>query len=170
MDQTTEKQLLYCEDLSVGDSWSSEWREISGDDVADFAELTGDHDPLHTDTSGASSPYGEPIAHGLLGLSVMAGLSTLFPRVATLAFTTIADWEFKAPIFFGNKVQVVTEVESMEPHGRRASRIVWFRRLLNEDGKILQQGRLITLVSSKSRVRPAAKTESESQRGKLPPR
>ena len=170
MDQTTEKQLLYCEDLSVGDSWSSEWREISGDDVADFAELTGDHDPLHTDTSGASSPYGEPIAHGLLGLSVMAGLSTLFPRVATLAFTTIADWEFKAPIFFGNKVQVVTEVESMQPHGRRASRIVWFRRLLNEDGKILQQGRLITLVSSKSRVRPGAKTESESQRGKLPPR
>ncbi len=171
MDQTRQQELLYSEDLSVGDSWTSDWREVSGEDVADFAQLTGDHDPLHTDTSGASSPYGEPIAHGLLGLSVMAGLSTNYPRVATLAFTTVSDWEFKAPIFFGNKVQVVTEVESIEPHGRRASRIVWFRKLLNEDGKVLQQGRLVTLVSSKHRVRAAAGSdEGESRRGKLPPR
>lgn len=100
----------------------------------------------------------------------MAGLSTNYPRVATLAFTSVGDWEFKGPIFFGDKVQVVTEIESMEPHGRRASRIVWFRKLLNEDGKVLQQGRLVTLVSSKSRVRKPKSDDAESQRGKLPPR
>ncbi len=171
MDQTTREELLYSEDLHVGDSWTTDWREISGDDVADFAQLTGDHDPLHTDAAGTSSPYGKPIAHGLLGLSVMAGLSTTCPAVATLAFTTVADWEFKAPIFFGDKVQVVTEVESIEPHGRRASRVVWFRKLLNEDGKVLQQGRLVTLVSSRERVRrKVASGDADAKRGKLPPR
>ena len=170
MDQTTEKELLYADDLKVGDSWLSDWREISGDDIADFAELTGDHDPLHTDKTGETSPFGEPIAHGLLGLSVLAGLSTNFPRVATRAFTGVSDWEFKAPIFFGDKVQVKTEVESLTPHGRRSVQVIWFRQLLNEDGKVVQHGRFNTLVSLKQPSRRTADKKEESQRGQLPPR
>lgn len=170
MDQTTQKELLYADDLSVGDSWLSDWREISGDDVADFAELTGDHDPLHTDKTGETSPFGEPIAHGLLGLSVLAGLSTNFPRVATRAFTGVTDWEFTAPIFFGDKVQVLTEVESMQPHGRRSVQVIWFRKLLNKAGKVVQQGRFNTLVSLKQPVRRTAEPKAEPQRRQLPPR
>ena len=169
MDQKTEFELLYADDLKVGDSWLSDWREISGDDVADFASLTGDHDPLHTDTTGDSSPFGQPIAHGLLGLSVLAGKSTNYPRVATRAFTSVADWEFKAPIFFGDKVQVLTEVESLEDHGRRNVQVVWFRKLLNEEGKVVQQGRFITLVSRRRPIRKP-KADGETQRGQLPPR
>ncbi len=63
---------LYLEDMRVGDRWSSEFREITSVDVEDFATLTGDHDPLHRSDSG-HSPFGEPVAHGLLGLSVLAG-------------------------------------------------------------------------------------------------
>ena len=171
MDQTSQQELMYADDLHVGDSWLSEWREITGEDVADFAHLTGDHDPLHTDASGASSPFGQPIAHGLMGLSVLAGLSTNYPRVATRAFTGVTDWEFTAPIFFGDKVQVLTEVESLEPHGRRSFRVVWFRKLLNKEGKVLQQGRFITLVSRKAPAREAkTPPEDKTQRGKLPPR
>ena len=170
MDQTSQKELLYADGLNVGDSWLSDWREISGDDVADFAALTGDQDPLHTDKTGQTSPFGEPIAHGLLGLSVLAGLSTNFPRVATRAFTSVTDWEFKAPIFFGDKVQVLTEVESMEPHGRRSMQVVWFRKLLNEAGKVVQQGRFVTLVSLRRPARRTTETKEVSQRGQLPPR
>ena len=170
MQQTTEQPLLYMEDLSEGDSWTSPWREISGEDVADFARLTGDHDPLHTDTSGQSSPFGQPVAHGLLGLSVLAGQSTMFPRVATLAFTEVRNWEFKAPVFFDEKVQVVTEVESLEAHGRRACKVVWFRKLINESGKVVQQGRFVTLVASKSRAKKEPAEQTPTQRGKLPPR
>ena len=158
MEPTTKTELLHYEDLNVGDFWVSEWREISGDDVADFAELTGDHDPLHTDQA-VDSPFGQPVAHGLLGLSVLAGLSTNYPKAATLAFTSVTDWEFKAPIFFGDKVQVRTEVEQLEPHGRRACRVVWFRKLLNEDGRVLQQGRFISLVAARTRNKRKAKPE-----------
>lgn len=152
MSTETEIQQLYFEDLSIGDCWLSEWREITGDDVADFAQLTGDHDPLHTD-QGAESPFGQPIAHGLLGLGVLAELSTNYPKAATLAFVGISDWKFEAPIFFGDRVQVKTEVVEIEKHGRRACRVVWLRKLLNQDNRVVQQGRFISLVASKARAR-----------------
>ena len=150
--QTEIDPRLYWEDLSVGDRWWSNWREISGDDVHDFAALTGDEDPLHT--GGDQSPFGRPVAHGLLGLSVMAGLSSIEPPVATLALVELSGWKFEAPIFFGDRVRVLTQVESIRPHGRRAGRIVWYRELRNQDDRVVQSGRIVSLVASNSRNRP----------------
>lgn len=168
MNSTTQTEPLYLEDLTVGDRWVSDSREITADCVADFAELTGDRDPLHTD-NGASSPFGKPVAHGLLGLSVLAGLSTEHPRAATLALVGISDWQFEAPIFFGDLVQVSTEVEEIQQHGRRAGRVTWIRQLLNQDGRVVQRGRFVSLVATKSRARRLS-TQEETQRGKLPAR
>jgi acyl dehydratase len=121
--------------------------------VAGFSELSGDFDPLHQPDGTAEdhSPFGRPVAHGLLGLSVLAGLSTEFPRAATLAFVSISDWHFDNPIFFGETVHVVTEVVAIQPHGRRAGRITWLRKLVSDDGRTLQKGNFVTLVASESR-------------------
>ncbi len=170
LDLASQRKLgtLYMEDMQVGNRWFSPWREITADDVAQFARLTGDHDPLHTN-DGDSSPFGEPVAHGLLGLSVLAGLSTEHPRVATLALVGISDWQFEAPVFFGDSVQVLTEVESIEKHGRRAGRVTWIRKLVNQSGSIVQQGRFVSLVASRTRARHLA-TETPTQHGSLPAR
>ncbi len=149
---------LCLEDLSVGDVWRSEWREITGKDVVSFAELTGDHDPLHTTSTGNGSrtlrsPFGEPVAHGLLGLGVMAGLSASSPRTSTLALVEVRDWTFEHPIFFGNRVQVMTEIEAIESHGRRTGRVTWYRQLFNQDGRVVQQGRIVTLVARRAPLR-----------------
>ncbi|MGV3485547.1 MAG: MaoC/PaaZ C-terminal domain-containing protein [Planctomycetaceae bacterium] len=144
---------LFFEDLHVGDRWTSADREITADDVADFAELTGDHDPLHThQLPSAGSPFGEPVAHGLLGLSVLAGLSSENPAVSTLALVSISDWRFEAPIFFGDLVHVVTTVLGTETHGRRAGRVRWLRQLVNQNNRVVQQGTFVTLVSTRARV------------------
>ena len=156
------------EDMQVGDRWSSPWREITAKDVSDFARLTGDHDPLHRD-DGDDSPFGEPVAHGLLGLSVLAGLSTEHPRVATLALVGISDWRFEAPVFFGESVQVITEIELIEQHGRRAARITWLRKLVNQNGSVVQQGRFVSLVANRARARHLS-SGPPTQRGSLPPR
>ncbi|MDG2220788.1 MAG: MaoC/PaaZ C-terminal domain-containing protein, partial [Rubripirellula sp.] len=74
-----ESGLLYAEDLNEGDVWLSAAREMTAEDVAEFAVLSGDHDPLH-ENKGGESPFGEPVVHGLLGLSVMAGLSSERPH------------------------------------------------------------------------------------------
>lgn len=147
--------MIYVEDMKVGDIWLTDPREVTAEDVADFAVLTGDNDPLHG-SDGAASPFGEPVAHGLLGLSVMAGLSSEQPNTATLALVSVDQWEFLAPIFFGDKVHVRTEVETIEPHGRRAAKIGWFRQLLNQHGRVVQQGRLTTLVATKTRAKRGA--------------
>ncbi|MGI9443574.1 MAG: MaoC family dehydratase [Rubripirellula sp.] len=166
--ESTQVQRLFLEDLQVADNWLSDEREITAEDVADFALLTGDHDPLHED-GGMASPFGEPVAHGLLGLSVLAGLSSARPAVATLALVGISDWQFESPVFFGDIVCVRTEVLEVLPHGRRAGRVTWSRELINQHGRVVQRGRFVTLVSSRSRIRRDAKHETASPRS-LPAR
>jgi acyl dehydratase len=160
---------LYLEEIRVGDTWSSELREITSEDVEEFAALTGDHDPLHR-ADGAHSPFGEPVAHGLLGLSVLAGLGTRSPNVATLALIGISEWQFEAPIFFGDHVQVVTEVEEIQQHGRRAGRVTWRRQLLNQHGRVVQRGRFVSLVASRNRSRRLSPQDEAPAHHKRTPR
>ena len=169
LESSTSSKPLYLEDMQVGDRWSSEFREITADDVKEFAVLTGDDDPLHRSDS-QQSPFGEPVAHGLLGLSVLAGLSTRSPNVATLALVGITEWQFESPIFFGDRVQVVTEIEEIQQHGRRAGRVTWRRQLLNQHGRVVQRGRFVSLVASHNRGRRLSPQDDTPETRKLPPR
>lgn len=141
-------QSLFFEDLQVGDRWRSRARTITETDVVNFAGMTGDYDPLHVDHEFVKqTPYGRPIAHGLLGLSFVAGLSSQAPAVNTLAFAAVRDWEFLAPIYIGDTVHVVTEVISKDNNGRRSGRVIWKRQLVNQHGGVVQSGVFETLVS-----------------------
>jgi acyl dehydratase len=55
----------------------SEWLDIDQKRVNDFADVTGDHQWIHVDVerAKAESPYGAPIAHGFLTLSMIPALS-----------------------------------------------------------------------------------------------
>lgn len=54
----------------------SDWVEITQERIAQFAEATGDHQWIHVDVERArkESPYGAPIAHGFLTLSLLSFL------------------------------------------------------------------------------------------------
>ena len=58
----------------------SEWVEVTQDMVDTFAEATGDHQWIHVDVARAvaESPFGGPIAHGYLTLSLT---NLLLPQV-----------------------------------------------------------------------------------------
>ena len=50
----------------------SSWREITQDDIDRYADLSGDDNPIHVDAEAAArSPYGGPIAHGMLTLRMV---------------------------------------------------------------------------------------------------
>lgn len=51
----------------------SDWSEITQQQVNQFAEATGDHQWIHVDVERAKreSPFGAPIAHGFLTLSLL---------------------------------------------------------------------------------------------------
>jgi acyl dehydratase len=145
---STTNAALTFEDLRLGQRWTSESRQISIDDVVQFADLTGDRDRLHVDPEfAARGPFGKPIAHGMLGMSILAGLSSTAPFVKTAALVDIRSWTFLKPLFPGDSVHVITEIVDLKPHGRRHGQVHWQRQLINQKGDKIQEGILVTLVS-----------------------
>lgn len=144
---------LHLEDLQVGQVWISPRRTVTEADVIQFASMTGDFNPLHVDYDyAAKSHYRQPIAHGLLGLSWVAGLGAYFPSVQTLAFTAVREWEFCRPLFFGDTVYVETTCHQILASGRRSGKVIWYRKLINQEGSVIQQGTFETLVAIRSAV------------------
>ncbi len=139
------------DDVKLGDVWHSPTRTITETDVVMFAGMTGDMNPLHVDHEYArNSPFGKPIAHGLLGLSFVAGLGCFSPWMQTAAFVGISEWRFLKPLYIGDTVRVRTEVMTMTAKGRRHGQIQWRRSLLNQSGEIVQEGSFETLVKTGS--------------------
>lgn len=58
----------------LGQSHSSDWFEVTQDQVNTFADVTLDHQFIHVDPERArtESPFGGPIAHGFLTLSMLS--------------------------------------------------------------------------------------------------
>ena len=139
---------LWFGDVEVGQRWSSPARTITEGDVVNFASMTGDYNPLHVDHEyAAQSIYRRPIAHGLLGLSWVAGLGSASPLMRTLAFTSVKQWEFLLPIYFGDTVHVVTRCILKKRKGKKSGQIVWERQLVNQKEQVVQQGQFETLVA-----------------------
>lgn len=151
--------ILYFDDLSVGDEWETPARTVTEADVVNFACLSGDFNPIHVDQAFASKgAFGEPVAHGLLGLAIASGLGSNHPRVDTMALLAIQDWNFLQPIAFGDTIHCLTSVVSLEPTARGKRGIVtWRRQIVNQLGKAVQEGRYQTLV--RSRPKAAAPAE-----------
>ena len=162
---------LHYENLTIGECWKSLGRTVTEADVVNFAGMTGDYDPLHVDHEFArQTPFGKPIAHGLLGLSLVAGLASHCPSVRTIAFMKIENWEFLKPIYIGDTVHAETEVVDKETNGRRTGYVTWRRRLVNQAGDVVQSGVFQTLVSvSKTHQRRAKVTPQFAPAGPLRP-
>jgi acyl dehydratase len=141
------EEPLFFDDVEVGQCWRSPARTIHSTDVAQFAELTGDDNPLHLDDEFArQTPFGKPIAHGLLGMSLVAGLGSRSPWMHTAVFLRVVDWRFLRPIYLGDTVYVETILLEKRPAGRRRGMMVWKRQLINQHQEVVQEGTAETLV------------------------
>jgi acyl dehydratase len=93
----------------------SEWLEIDQKRINDFADVTGDHQWIHIDVERAKkeSPYGAPIAHGFLTLSLIPALSKDNFRVqnATLAINYgLNKVRFLSAVPVGSRIRVRSEL------------------------------------------------------------
>ncbi len=142
-------QGLYFEEFALGQEIISPARTITETDVVQFAGLSGDYNPLHTDAEFAKgTPYGQRIAHGLLGLSVASGLAARagFIEGTAQAFMGLS-WKFKAPIFFGDTVHLRTKVTRLRAMPSMSGGIVVFEiAVLNQREEIVQEGEWTLLV------------------------
>jgi len=104
---------LFFEDFQPGQTVNSVGRTVTEHDIATFAGLSGDFNQIHTDAEFArSTPFGQRIAHGLLGLSIASGLAvqTGVLGANVIAFREVGEWKFVKPIFIGDTVHVEMEV------------------------------------------------------------
>ncbi|MBI1903297.1 MAG: MaoC family dehydratase N-terminal domain-containing protein [Planctomycetia bacterium] len=158
---------LYFEELVPGTVWRSHTRTITESDIVNFACLTGDFDPLHVDHEFArKSPYGRPIAHGLFGLALVAGMGIHAPWASTVSFVQVREWKFLEPIGVGDTVRVITEILDKTPRGRRQGIVVWRRQLVNQSGSVVQEGVFETLVAlSHTKTHDGYRTEMPEPAG-----
>ena len=67
----------YWDDAQVGDECVSPTYTVTKERILAYADLTGDHTPVHVDEEYArNSHFGALVAHGLFGLSIADGLKT----------------------------------------------------------------------------------------------
>jgi acyl dehydratase len=142
---------LYFDDVSVGQEWRSPGRTITEADIVNFAGLSGDFNPIHIDHEFArTTPFRQPIAHGLLVFSIASGLGLNSPPMRTLAFLGIKEWFFREPVFIGDTIRVVTKLVDKHARSRgRRGELTWYRQLLNQSDKAVQEGMTMTLVEGK---------------------
>lgn len=159
-DDSMDSRLTF-EQIEEGQIWTSPSRTITETDVVNFANVTGDLNPLHLNHEFArQTHYRQPVAHGLLGLSWVAGLGSNSPAVDTVAFTTITNWEFTRPLFFGDTVHVKTECLTKQSDAKRVGRVVWRLKLINQKDEVVQQGQFETMVRVAHPVRRPHFTET----------
>ena len=88
----------------------SDWHEVTQDQVNLFADATGDHQWIHVDPERAAkeSPFGGPIAHGYLTISLAPKLLPEVVQVRGISMGVnygINKLRFPSPLPVGGKVR-----------------------------------------------------------------
>jgi len=144
---------LYFEEFSVGQKIVTVGRTITESDIVTFAGMSGDFNLIHTDIEySKQTPFGQRVAHGLLGLSIASGLAarTGILEGTVLAFREINEWKFVKPIFIGDTMHAelnVTETKSLPRIGGGSVTIAI--EIKNQNNEVCQRGSWTVLMMSK---------------------
>ena len=98
--------------LRIGDT-ASRTKTITDADVRAFAEVSGDHNPLHLDDEfAATTRFGKRIAHGMLGASLISAvLANDLPGQGSIYLAQTL--RFVAPVFPGDELTARVTVTSL---------------------------------------------------------
>lgn len=136
---------IYLDEYIFGQEFVTPARTITETDVVMFGCLTGDLHPNHFNkVQMEQGEFKGRLVHGLLGLSMAHGL--LFQldllRDSCIAFLGVKEWNFKAPIFFGDTIHCRVKVTQIRPSRSKPDRGVLELtfELLNQNGTVCQTG------------------------------
>lgn len=109
----------YLKDFRVGDRYVCHPRTITETDVVQFAQFTGDWNPVHTD-GATPTAFGGRIAHGPMFPGIAFGMLRQHDLIdgTVIALRRIA-WEFLAPVRLGDTVRLTAEVTGTSRHPDR---------------------------------------------------
>lgn len=121
---TTVNGLDELKKLAGADLGSSGWLEITQERVNNFADATGDYQWIHVDVEKAKSgPFGRPIAHGYLTLSLIIPLFVELLEIKGVQMGVNYGLEkvrFPSPVPVGSRIRLtarVGDVDEVSGHG-----------------------------------------------------
>ena len=129
-------------DFYVGQQ-ASLTKTVSEADVATYADLIGDFNPLHVDDDYArKSRFGRRIAHGMLtGGLISAVLGNKLPGAGGIYLSQ--QIEFLAPVYLGDTITTTVEVTAWRPD----KRILTLKTdCYNQDERQVVTGKAVLLV------------------------
>jgi acyl dehydratase len=104
--------------LAGSDLGTSEWIEVTQERINTFADATGDHQWIHVDPErAAEGPFGAPIAHGYLTLSLFIPLFTELldvQGVTTKVNYGLNKVRFPSPVKVGSRIRLVGKLAEVE--------------------------------------------------------
>ncbi len=133
----------FFEDFEIGRSYMSPRRTIIDADVMQFAGLTGDFNPIHTDDIYASeTDFGQRIAHGPMLVGMAFGLAS---RMGMFDGTVLGlleiGWTFKGAVKPGDTVHVRLEVLEKRLSSKPDRGIVKLQLdIVNQADRLVQRG------------------------------
>lgn len=103
----------------------TDWFEMTQERINQFAEATLDHQWIHVDPERAKAgPFGAPIAHGQLTMSIMSflpgGAGVGLPAVEGMKLGINYGWNkvrFPSPVAVGAKIRTSGMIKSVETKG-----------------------------------------------------
>jgi len=122
----TLKELAACTGQDVA---TSDWITITQEQVNQFAEATGDHQWIHVDVEKAKKgPFGGPIAHGFLTLSLLPRFfeSTIEVTESSMGVNYgLNKVRFIAPVPVGSRLRARLKLLSAEPIDNSGYQMAW---------------------------------------------
>lgn len=144
---------MYFEEFQAGQKIVTMARTVSEADIFNFAGLSGDYNPIHTDAEFSRTiPFGQRIAHGLLGTSIASGLAyrTGILEGTTIAFREIKEWRFVKPVFIGDTIHVEMTVGETKAVPRlKGGSVDIILDVKKQDGETVMKGTWTILIMSK---------------------
>ena len=116
---TTTTTIAELPSLKGQELGTSDWLEITQERVNTFADATGDHQWIHIDVerAKAESPFGGPIAHGYLTLSLLVPLVSQTYTISDAKMGVnygLNKVRFPAPVPVGSKVRALVTLKDVE--------------------------------------------------------
>lgn len=143
---------MYFEEFQPGQQIVTAGRTITESDIVNFAGLSGDFTNLHTDAEfSKGTPFGQRVAHGLLGLSVASGLAAQLGILegTVIAFREINQWKFVKPVFIGDAIHLQMEIKEVkEMHRAGGGLVVLGMNVMNQNDETVMKGAWTVLVAS----------------------
>ncbi len=145
----------YFDDLEIGETLVTAKRTVTDADVANFADLSGDHFYAHKDGLAAQSIFERKVAHGYFVLSAAAGLFVDPPPGPVLANYGLENLRFTKPVYPGDTIQARLTVKQKTAKetptqgtgaGIPQGVVAWDVEVVNQDNEIVAAYTILTLV------------------------